>query len=64
LGEMLGDHLDGRWVMRKNLEESVVIVGERAWLPFVRARHFAKSKQSVLDASLMKFFREAERHAS
>jgi hypothetical protein len=63
LGKMLVEHLDGKWVPRNALDESQVLVGDRVYLPFLRARHFAQSKTSVIDYSLTKFFREAERHA-
>jgi hypothetical protein len=63
LGKMLVEHLDGKWIPRRALDESQVLVGDRVYLPFLRARHFAHSKTSVLDHSLTKFFREAERHA-
>lgn len=29
----------GRWVPRKKLEEAAVAVDDRAWLPFLSARH-------------------------
>ncbi len=63
LGGMLVDSLDGEWRPRKNLEETSVIVGDRAWFPFKRARNLAKDKDSVLQHSLYKLYREAERHA-
>jgi len=62
LGEVLVRNLDGKWVPRKKLEESQVRVGNRAWLPFVRARRYMRSVQSLLDYSLTQFYREAERH--
>jgi len=63
LGDMLEFFLDGKWIPRRNLEESQVIVGERAWLPFLRVKRFVESKQAALDFSLWQFYREAERHA-
>jgi hypothetical protein len=63
LGNMLEFFLDGKWIPRRNLEESQVIVGERAWLPFLRVKRFVQSKQAALDYSLWRFYREAERHA-
>ena len=52
----------GRWVPRRNLDEAYVALGDRAFLPFLRARHYLQSEQSVLDYSMSQFFREAERH--
>jgi hypothetical protein len=62
LGQVLVRHLGGRWLPRKNLEEAQVLVGQRVWFPFVRARHFMRSRQSLLDCSLTLLFRAAERH--
>ncbi|HLL55085.1 MAG TPA: hypothetical protein VK447_16130 [Myxococcaceae bacterium] len=62
LGEVLVKHLGGRWVPRQNPDEAQVIVGNRAWLPFLRARHCLRSRQSLLESSLTKLYREAERH--
>ncbi len=64
LGELLVERLGGRWVPRRNLDETEVVLGDRAWLPFLRARHYMQSKQSVLDHSLTQFFRVAARHAA
>jgi len=61
LGEVMVHHLGGRWVPRKNHDESHVLLGDRAWLPFVRARHCLPSRQMVLDYSLNHFYRTAER---
>jgi hypothetical protein len=62
LGEVLVRQLGGRWVPRKKLEEAQVVVGGRAWLPFVRAQRYMRSRQSLLDYSLTQFYRVAERH--
>jgi hypothetical protein len=62
LGCLLVDYLEGSWVPRLRLDETQVVVGDRAWLPFLRARHCLQSKQSILDYSLTQFYREAERH--
>jgi len=62
LGEMFVRHLGGRWVPRRNLEESQVIVGDRAWLPYLRVRRYLRSTQALLDYSLTKFYRAAERY--
>ncbi|WP_141324895.1 hypothetical protein [Myxococcus sp. AB025B] len=62
LGGMLVRRLGGTWVPRRKLEESQVRVGERVWLPFLRARRYLQSRQSLLDCSLTQFFKESERH--
>lgn len=59
LGELLVAHLGGRWVPRRALDESQVVVGDRAWLPFLRARRWLHDRQSVLDHSLTQFYRVA-----
>jgi hypothetical protein len=61
LGMLLVHKLGGRWVPRRNLDEAAVIVGGRAWLPFLRARHHVQSRQAALDCSLTQFFRQAQR---
>lgn len=60
LGLLLVKHLGGYWIPRDNIDETQVVVGNRAWLPFLRARHNLRDKQSALDYSLTKFYREAE----
>jgi hypothetical protein len=62
LGEVLVRHLGGRWIPRRRLEETQVLVGHRVWLPFVRARNYMRSRQSLLDCSLTWLYRVAERH--
>ena len=62
LGEVLVRNLGGEWVPRKKLEESQVRVGNRAWLPFVRAWRYMRTDQSLVDSSLTQFYRAAERH--
>ena len=62
LGEVMVRHLGGRWIPRQKLEEAQVLVGNRAWLPFVRARHYMRSRQALLDYSLTRLYRVAERH--
>ena len=64
LGEVLVRHLGGEWLPRRKLEESQVLVGSRLWLPFVRARHYMRSRQSLLDFSLTHLYRVAGRHRS
>lgn len=62
LGQVLAKNLGGHWIPRKKLEESQVRVGNRVWLPFVRARHYLRSQQTVIDYSLTQLYRVAERH--
>jgi hypothetical protein len=62
LGEVLVRNLGGRWIPRQKLEEAQVLVGHRVWLPFVRARSYMRSRQSLLDYSLTWLYRVAERH--
>ncbi|AKF84751.1 hypothetical protein MFUL124B02_03880 [Myxococcus fulvus 124B02] len=62
LAAVLVRRLGGTWVPRQKLEESQVRVGKRVWLPFLRARRYMQSRQSLLHYSLTQFFREAERH--
>jgi hypothetical protein len=64
LGEVLVRNLGGRWIPRRKLEEAQVLVGNRVWLPFARARHYMHSRQALLDYSLTQFYRVAERHRS
>jgi hypothetical protein len=62
LGQVLVRHLGGQWIPRKKLEEAQVRVGERMWLPFVRAHKYLRSSQSLVDYSLTQLYRVAERH--
>ncbi|HYO71819.1 MAG TPA: hypothetical protein VEU33_37655 [Archangium sp.] len=64
LGQVLVHHLDGRWIARDKLLENQVLVGDRVWLPFLRAGYYLRSRQSLLDYSLTQLYREAERHLS
>jgi len=64
LGKVLVQHLGGRWVPRRNLDEAQVIVGDRAWLPFLRARHHLQSQQSAFAHSLTQLYRAAARHTT
>jgi hypothetical protein len=61
LGMLLVYTLKGRWVPRRNLDEAAVVVGDRAWLPFLRARHYLQGRNAPLDFSLTQLFREAQR---
>jgi hypothetical protein len=62
LGEVLVRNLGGEWIPRRKLEEAQVRVGQRVWLPFVRAWRYMRSRQSLLDCSLSQLYRVAERH--
>ncbi|ATB42093.1 hypothetical protein CYFUS_007570 [Cystobacter fuscus] len=62
LGAVLVRNLGGQWIPRKRLEEAQVLVGNRVWLPFVRAHRYMRSCQSLLDYSLAHLYRVAERH--
>jgi hypothetical protein len=62
LGKVLVRNLGGQWIPRQRLEEAQVLVGNRVWLPFVRARHYMRSRQALLDFSLTRLYRVAERH--
>jgi hypothetical protein len=62
LGQVLVRHLGGQWIPRKKLEETQVRVGQRVWLPFVRAYKYMRSRQSLVDFSLTQLYRVAERH--
>ncbi|AKQ68232.1 hypothetical protein A176_005144 [Myxococcus hansupus] len=59
---MLVRRLGGTWVPRQKVEESQVRVGNRIWLPCLRARRYMQPRQSLLDYSLTQFFKEAERY--
>jgi hypothetical protein len=67
LGELLVKHLGGHWVPRRSLLETAVVVGPRAWLPFLRAHHMlqvpSNSLGKSLDFTLSQFFHQAARHA-
>jgi hypothetical protein len=61
LGMALVRRLGGRWLPRRNLEESAVVIGPWAWLPFLRGRHHVQSIEAVVDYSLTQFFNYARR---
>ncbi|MBN1209082.1 MAG: hypothetical protein JXB05_29760 [Myxococcaceae bacterium] len=63
LGRFLVYFLGGNWVPRKKVEEAAVIVGDRAWLPFLRARHALQGPEAPLDYSCSQFFRVAQQLA-
>jgi hypothetical protein len=62
LGQVLVRRLAGEWIPRKKLEEAQVRVGQRVWLPFLRAHRYMRSCQSLLDFSLGQLYRAAEQH--
>jgi hypothetical protein len=65
LGMMLVRHLGGRWVPRRTLEEAQVVVGQRAWLPFLRASHLLREDfHTWKDSSLTQLFLAASRLAA
>ena len=64
LGEVLVRNLGGQWIPRKKLEEAQVLVGNRVWLPMLRAHRYMRSRQSLLDYSLTQLYRVAARHRS
>jgi hypothetical protein len=64
LGEVLVRNLGGQWIPRKKLEEAQVRVGNRVWLPFLRAHRYMRSCQSLLDYSLTQLYRVAAHHRS
>ncbi|ATB29660.1 hypothetical protein [Melittangium boletus] len=61
LGQVLVKHLGGEWIPRRKLQEAQVRVGERVWLPFVRAWRYMRERESVLDYSLTQLYRAAAR---
>jgi hypothetical protein len=62
LGQVLVRRLGGEWIPRKKLEEAQVRVGQRVWLPFLRAHRNMRSCQALLDFSLGQLYRAAEQH--
>ena len=62
LGQVLVRHLGGQWLPLRNMAEAQLRVGNRVWLPFVRAHRYMRSQQALLDSSLTQLFREAQRH--
>jgi hypothetical protein len=63
LGMVMAHRLGGVWVPRRDIAQSQIVLGDRAWLPFQRARRYFESKEAVLDHSLTKFYRVAAAHA-
>lgn len=64
LGQKLVRNLGGRWVARGGLTDAGVLIGDRIWLPFQRARHYVTNSQAAIDYSLTQFYNEARRHAA
>jgi len=68
LGELFVKHLGGRWVPRRSLLEAAVVVGPRAWLPFLRAHHLlqvpSNNLGTSLDFTLSQLFHQAVQLAS
>ncbi|HSP81348.1 MAG TPA: hypothetical protein VLQ93_22715 [Myxococcaceae bacterium] len=64
LGEVLVSHLGGEWIPRGKLAEAQVLVGDRVWFPMRRAWRYLRSCPSLLDSSLTRLYRVAERHRS
>ncbi|RKG69034.1 hypothetical protein D7V80_10345 [Corallococcus sp. CA054B] len=64
LGDVLVRRLGGMRMLRAKMEDSQVRLGKRVWLPFLRARRYMQSRESLLDYSLTQFFKEAERQQS
>ena len=54
-------HLGGTLVPRKKLDESQVVIGGRAYLPFLRARHQLASREDAIDHSMTQFLAVAKR---
>lgn len=63
LGDMLV-RLGGRWSPRRKLDEAAVVIGDRAFLPFLRVRNAMRSQDALLDHSLNQLYREAQRLAA
>lgn len=63
LGLCLVHSLGGQWLPRRSLDEAAVRVGDRLWLPFLRARHALQGSESPLDSSCSQLFRLARRLA-
>jgi len=61
LGELLVRRLGGHWVARRHRDEAAVVIGNRPWLPFARARAYLASREAAVQASLTHDVREIER---
>ena len=61
VGTVMVNKLDGRWVPRRNLDETAVIVGDRAWQPFLRVRRMFESPDAMLAHPLSLFYEAAAR---
>lgn len=49
---------------RNSLLEAAVVIGPRAWLPFLRAYHLIHSPNAPLDFTLSRLFHQVVRLAS
>jgi hypothetical protein len=54
-------NLGGTLVPRKKLDESQVVIGGRAYLPFLRARHALATREAQLDYSMTQLIEVAKR---
>ncbi len=63
LGTLLRRTFDGYWLPAATLDETALVVGDRAWLPFRRAKHFLQSPQAALDYSFSQFYNTVKRSA-
>jgi hypothetical protein len=61
VGTVMVNKLDGRWVSRRNPDETAVIVGDRAWHPFLRVRRMFASPNAMLAHPLSLFYEAAAR---
>jgi hypothetical protein len=61
-GMVLVRKLDGRWVPRRNPDETAVIVGDRAWHPFLRVRRMFESRAAMIAHPLALLYDAAAAH--
>jgi hypothetical protein len=61
LGKMLVLNFDGQWRPRRNRDEAAVVIGTRAWLPFLHARRYLQSRDAVLMHALTKLCNSVRR---
>jgi hypothetical protein len=61
VGTVMVNKLDGRWVPRENPDETAVVVGDRAWQPFLRVRRMFESPDAMLAHPLSLFYEAAAR---
>lgn len=53
-------HLGGTLVPRRKLDESQVVIGGKAYLPFLRARHMLATRDAALSCSMTQFIATAK----